>query len=131
MNYLQNTDSVILLTDDGQIGAQGTFGSLKNNAQISVLHIDSEDASENSDNQSIVDVENPSKVAEAKPEAAKDEMTALMDRSGEKSLYSYYFKSFGWRFGLVAIFLHVSVAAADVLPGKYEKNARVSIADDV
>ncbi|KND91880.1 Multidrug resistance-associated protein 1 [Tolypocladium ophioglossoides CBS 100239] len=108
LDMLQETDNIVVL-ESGHIKNQGTLSTLRSKGCLP------HQAQTDTSNPLLTDkgeVAAPSENRHPEREQVvdADKMNDLMRRSGDSSLYWYYFKSFGWSYGLVAATARVATA---------------------
>ena len=114
MTYLEQADQILVLGDDGTIADRGTFQDVKDCKYLENISMqpgseqghDATDESANSEKPSLVAPRGPSADAELD----------LLRKSGDTSLYWYYLRSIGWRFGLFSLSLSLSACFFQVFP---------------
>ncbi|RFU75576.1 abc transporter [Trichoderma arundinaceum] len=100
LDFLQDADQIIIL-DNGRISHQGTFNDLVDSVAM-LKNQQSRDSASTSE-ASVDEIEEKLPIIQRHVTEA-EETVNLTQRMGDSSLYAYYFKSIGWKFGLVALF---------------------------
>lgn len=120
VRYLRDADQIIVLGNDGHIIEQGTLHELEQNDGYarnsfieSVAYKDPKEGVE----EKIAEA--PKQSSLPKGRLSKDEQRELLRRSGDTSLYTYYLKSIGWRYGITAFILNSAAVFFIYFPRKY------------
>ncbi len=104
MHLLKDSDHVIFM-EDQRISHQGTPSEV----QDSIPNFDAQSADEDNDGATADEEPQGTKCAAADAESEMDqEIHNLITSTGDTSLYWYYLKSIGWKYGLMGLFFAVS-----------------------
>ena len=114
VTYLEQADQVLVLADDGTTADRGTFQDVKDCKYLENITMQTGVGQGHGAAEETADSEKPSLVAPPGPSA--DAELDLLRKSGDTSLYWYYLRSIGWRFGLVSLSLSVSACFFQIFP---------------
>ncbi|OLN96257.1 Multidrug resistance-associated protein 1-like protein 3 [Colletotrichum chlorophyti] len=105
LKYLSFADHIVILGDDGEIARQGNFDSVGDNSYLQNLSLQGIQHEQNKSED--IEVSKPQTSATSKPQTQEtDTEMDLLRKAGDTTLYWYYLKSIGWRYGLAgAVFL--------------------------
>lgn len=119
MHLIGTPDSVILLGDKepGRV-IQGTLEQLKANTNIVDLISSSEQEHKDDEVEGTTDSTGSSSRAISTAKKEDESKTGLLRKSGDLSLYSYYFAAVGWDRVAYLFFGGIMFAVLHVLPGE-------------
>lgn len=116
MQIIQQADNVIVM-EKCRVARQGAYSSIadEESLQQAKLSADSEPALA-----AVVEdaADKETNAAAKKEEEVNQAIDDLMRSQGDSSLYWYYLKSIGWRYGLIGLSLSVSMEVFTILHRK-------------
>lgn len=119
LEHLNQSDHIVVLDGDGRIACQGPLSKVNDNTCLKDLLIH-ENCAKNEDvrvdtHKSTGEPERNKGVV-AQNENPSDEQD-LLRSGGDVSLYTYYLKSVGWRYGALALVLGIAGTFFHIFPG--------------
>ena len=116
---MREADKIVVLGDEGTILQQGSFSSLNLlDGYVQSLLVEEKDEKSTPDSGLTASNENakkPSAVAAMEPDAQKQ----LLRQTGDFKVYKYYWKSIGWRHGLLIVALSFCAEFCLYFPRKF------------
>lgn len=119
LEHLDQSDHIVVLGGDGRIACQGPLSKVNDSKYLKDLLIQDNCAKNEDvevDTQKSTGEPERDKSAVAQNENSSDGQD-LLRSGGDVSLYTYYFKSVGWRYGALALGLGIAGTFFHIFPG--------------
>ena len=114
---MEKSDHVIVM-DQCRVLRQGPYATVTG-AEGSSLGKNT-DSSNESEEQRSASTDDTSDAAADKKKEVNQEIKDLMQSQGDTSLYWYYFRSVGWKYGVVGLSLAMSTEVFSVMRGMFK-----------
>lgn len=119
VHHLKDADNIIVLGNEGQIVEQGDPSKFEQGNKYARNSFVASGTTENPNEINDDAAETTESSTVPKQNYAEiDTQRDFLRRSGDTSLYTYYFKSIGWRHGLAMVFLNSTVVFFIYFPRK-------------